>query len=87
MGRQADFHGGTRKTLCTRMNCGGIPLAAAMKIMRHTGARRTLVDSTDDDPMGLDELLAMGVHCGNALPTHDCGLIHSGPVRQHSNGW
>jgi integrase len=52
MGRQADFHGGTRKTLCTRMHRGGVSLASAMRIMRHTDPRLTLVDYTDDEQLG-----------------------------------
>ena len=34
MGRHADFHGGTRKTLCNRMHRANVPLAAAMRRMR-----------------------------------------------------
>jgi hypothetical protein len=48
-GRQVDFHAGTRKTLCTRLHRGNVPLASAMRIMRHTTAKLTLVDYTDDD--------------------------------------
>jgi len=54
MGRQADFHGGTRKTLCTRMHRAGVPLAVAMRKMRHTDSRLTLVDYTDDDGLEMD---------------------------------
>jgi len=53
MGRQVDFHAGTRKTLCTRLHRAGQPLALAMRVMRHTDARLTLVDYTDDDRLGL----------------------------------
>jgi integrase len=53
MGRQLDFHAGTRKTLCTRMNRSGVPLAVAMKTMRHIDARLTLVDYTDDEQVGV----------------------------------
>jgi integrase len=52
LGRQADFHGGTRKTLCTRMHRAGVPLAAAMRVMRHTDAKLTMVDYTDDGQLG-----------------------------------
>lgn len=58
MGRQADFHAGTRKTLCTRMSKAGLPIAIAMRIMRHTDARLTLVDYTDDEQLGLHDALA-----------------------------
>ncbi len=58
LGRQADFHAGTRKTLCTRMNRAGIPPALAMRIMRHTDVRLTMVDYTDDSQLGVDEVLA-----------------------------
>jgi integrase len=54
MGRQADFHAGTRKTLCTRMHRGNVPLATAMRIMRHTDARLTMVDYADDEQLGTD---------------------------------
>lgn len=52
MGRQADFHGGTRKTLCTRMHRNNVPLAVAMRIMRHTDAKLTMVDYADDQLLG-----------------------------------
>lgn len=58
MGRQVDFHAGTRKTLCTRLHRAGVPLAVAMRAMRHTDARLTLVDYTDDETVGTDEALA-----------------------------
>lgn len=58
LGRQVDFHAGTRKTLCTRMNRAGVPLAVAMRIMRHADARLTMVDYTDDAQLGMDEILA-----------------------------
>ena len=51
-GRQADFHGGTRKTLCTRLHRANVPLATAMRTMRHTDARLTMVDYVDDEQMG-----------------------------------
>jgi integrase len=54
MGRQADFHGGTRKTLCTRMHRNGVAPALAMRIMRHTDIRLTMVDYTDDEQLGTD---------------------------------
>ena len=57
MGRQADFHGGTRKTLCTRMHRAGVPLATAMRVMRHTDARLTMVDYADDAQLGVDQVL------------------------------
>lgn len=57
MDRQADFHAGTRKTLCTRMNRSGKPLAVAMKVMRHTDSRLTLVDYNDDQQLGLTDVL------------------------------
>jgi hypothetical protein len=53
-GRQADFHGGTRKTLCSRMHKAGVPLAVAMRRMRHTDARLTLVDYTDAEQIGAE---------------------------------
>lgn len=55
MGRQADFHGGTRKTLCTRLHRGNVPLATAMRVMRHTDSRLTLVDYTDDEQLDTGE--------------------------------
>ena len=55
MGRKADFHGGTRKTLCNQMQRANIPLATAMRQMRHTDARLTMVDYTDDDQVALAE--------------------------------
>jgi integrase len=61
MGRVVDFHAGTRKTLCTRMHRAGVPLATAMRIMRHTDARLTMVDYADDGQLGgelLPELTA-----------------------------
>lgn len=57
MGRVADFHGGTRKTLCSRMHRQGIPLAVAMRIMRHTDARLTMVDYADDEQLGTEEAI------------------------------
>src|SRR6185437_6217305 len=57
MGRQADFHGVTRKTLCTRLHRNGVPLAVAMRIMRHTDARLTMVDYADDAQLSADEAL------------------------------
>jgi integrase len=57
-GRQVDFHGGTRKTLCTRMQRAGIPLATAMRTMRHTDARLTMVDYTDEEQLGVNEATA-----------------------------
>ena len=56
MGRQLDFHGGTRKTLCTRMHRSGVPLASAMRVMRHTNPRLTLVDYTDGEQLGTTAL-------------------------------
>jgi len=57
-GRQVDFHAGTRKTLCTRMNRAGVPLAVAMRLMRHTDARLTLVDYIDDEQVGVADAMA-----------------------------
>jgi integrase len=54
MGRQADFHAGTRKTLCSRMHRQGVPLAVAMRRMRHTDAKLTMVDYTDDAQIGME---------------------------------
>jgi integrase len=54
MGRQADFHGGTRKTMCSRMHKAGVPLAVAMRRMRHTDARLTMVDYVDDAQIGME---------------------------------
>src|SRR5258706_2432790 len=56
-GRQADFHGGTRKTMCTQMHRAGVPLATAMRLMRHTDSRLTMVDYCDEQQ--LDTLKAM----------------------------
>lgn len=53
-GRVVDFHAGTRKTLCTRLHRGGVPLATAMRLMRHTDAKLTMVDYTDDAQLGID---------------------------------
>jgi integrase len=53
-GRQADFHGGTRKTMCSRMHKAGVPLAVAMRRMRHTDAKLTMVDYTDDQQIGME---------------------------------
>lgn len=57
MNRQADFHGGTRKTLCNRLHRAGVPLAVAMRRMRHTDAKLTLVDYCDDDQLGGESAL------------------------------
>ncbi len=54
MGRRADFHGGTRKTLCTRMHRNAVAPAVAMKLMRHTDIRLTMVDYNDDEQIGVD---------------------------------
>lgn len=56
-GRQADFHGGTRKTLCTRLHRAGVPLVTAMRIMRHTDSKLTLVDYTDDSQLGVEDAI------------------------------
>jgi integrase len=50
-GRQADFHGGTRKTFCTQMHRAGVPLATAMRLMRHTDSRLTMVDYCDEEQL------------------------------------
>jgi integrase len=57
-GRQADFHAGTRKTLCTRLNRSGIAPRVAMQLMRHTDIKLTMVDYTDDGQLALDEAIA-----------------------------
>jgi integrase len=57
LGRRADFHA-LRKTLCTRLHRAGTPLALAMRVMRHTDARLTLVDYTDDEALGADDAAA-----------------------------
>jgi integrase len=54
MGRQADFHGGTRKTMCSRMHRAGVPLAVAMRRMRHTDSKLTMVDYVDDEQIGME---------------------------------
>lgn len=54
MDRRADFHAGTRKTLCSRMQRAGVPLAVAMRRMRHTDAKLTMVDYTDEGQIGMD---------------------------------
>jgi integrase len=58
MDRAADFHAGTRKTLATRMHRNGVPLAVAMRVMRHTDAKLTLVDYTDEDQLGIADAMA-----------------------------
>ena len=73
MGRQADFHAGTRKTLCTRLHRSGKPLAVAMRVMRHTDARLTMVDYCDDHMVGLEaavlpELTAAAKTDNSVLP-------------------
>ena len=60
--RQADFHGGTRKTLCTQMHRAGVPLATAIRLMRHKDSRLAMVDYCDEQQ--LDTLKAM-----ESLPT------------------
>jgi integrase len=55
MGRQADFHGGSRKTMASRMHRAGVPLAVAMRRMRHTDAKLTLVDYCDDGAIGMEQ--------------------------------
>lgn len=57
MGRQADFHAGTRKTLATRMHRNNVPLAVAMRMMRHTDSRLTLVDYTDSEQLGMSDVM------------------------------
>lgn len=72
MGRVADFHAGTRKTLCTRMHRGNVPLAIAMRVMRHTDARLTMVDYADDGQLGADplpEILEAPAAAAGAAPT------------------
>jgi integrase len=54
MGNRADFHAGTRKTMCSRMHRQNVPLAVAMRRMRHTDAKLTMVDYTDDQQIGMD---------------------------------
>lgn len=56
LGRRADLHAGTRKTLCTRLNRAGRPPAEAMQIMRHTSIKLTMVDYTDAEQIGADPL-------------------------------
>jgi integrase len=56
-GRTVDFHAGTRKTLCTRLNRKGVPLAQAMRIMRHTDIRLTSVDYVDDSQLGTEQVI------------------------------
>jgi integrase len=56
-GRRADFHGGTRKTLCSRMHRSGVPLAIAMRTMRHTDVKLTMVDYVDDHVLGHGNVL------------------------------
>ena len=62
MGRQADFHGGCRKTLCTRLHRQGTPQLQAMKRMRVTDPKllnETYVDDVQlaDEASALLELL------------------------------
>jgi integrase len=57
MGRQVDFHAGTRKTLCTRLHRNNVPLVTAMKVMRHTDTRLTAVDYTDDSQLGTESVI------------------------------
>jgi integrase len=56
-GHVADFHAGTRKTLCTRMHRNNVPLAIAMRVMRHTDSRLTLADYTDEEQLGISEVM------------------------------
>ena len=56
-GRQVDFHAGTRKTLCTRLHRAGVPLAIAMRVMRHTDAKLTMVDYVDDGQLDMDQAI------------------------------
>jgi integrase len=53
MGRQADFHS-NRKTMNSRMHRAGVPLAVAMRRMRHTDARLTMIDYTDEQQIGME---------------------------------
>jgi integrase len=57
LGRQADFHGGVRKTFNTRLSKDGVPLVARMRLMRVTDPK--LVNDTyhDDDQMGLADVV------------------------------
>ncbi|HEY7087448.1 MAG TPA: tyrosine-type recombinase/integrase [Tepidisphaeraceae bacterium] len=54
MGRAADFHAGTRKTLCSRMHREGVSPAVAMRRMRHADLELTMVDYTDDTQIGME---------------------------------
>ena len=69
MGRVVDFHAGTRKTLCTRMHRGNVPLAVAMRVMRHTDARLTMVDYADDGQLAADPLPEILEAPATAAPT------------------
>lgn len=64
MGRQADFHGGTRKTMCTRLNASGAPSVKVMRLMRVTDQRLVTDTYQDDDHIGLEialpEIVAIG---------------------------
>lgn len=73
MGRQADFHGGTRKTLCTRMHRANVPLAVAMRVMRHTDARLTMVDYADDAQLTGDALPELSMAQVDTLKTVAAG--------------
>ena len=50
------FDGGTRKTLCTRMNRPGVSPAVAMRIMPHVDAKPTMLDNTDDENLGREAI-------------------------------
>jgi integrase len=53
-GRQADFHGGCRKTLCTRLHKSGVPQLAAMRRMRVTDPKLLNDTYVDDGLLGAD---------------------------------
>jgi hypothetical protein len=74
-GQAADFHAGTRKTLCTRMHKGNVPLATAMRIMRHVDARLTMVDYADDGQLG-----------GEALPEIPAAVVSQEAPAQAAAG-
>ena len=54
MKRQADSTAAPARTMCNRMHKANVPLAVAMRRMRHTDAKLTMVDYTDDQAIGME---------------------------------
>jgi len=72
MGRKADFHGGTRKTLCSRLNKSGSAPVKTMRLMRVTDARLVTETYNDDEQLGLDD---------PALPEIEAAQPASNPIK------